>query len=350
MVAGEVGNLISIDGVGQSASFSDLIEMVLYGSNTIFLIDKCEVRRLIISTTLVTSIAGNNISCAHRDGRGNLASFLSPAHIVISDGVLFIQDSQTIRRVTFDGNVTTVVGNSSISEILDGYGTSATIGSEIGGMTVNSNGLIYFADNILRGIRTIDIYNMYKVTTLFFYPLNSNELYVTGIAVNSDGFIYVTANNAILKFTSSFYTNSLPSYSVFAGILDISGYENGVGTNARFGSLVGLKFDEDGSLYSSDLFYAAVRRISPFGLVTTELVNPNGLFNEFRDRKLGEMSNISNHTRKIKSIIQNKEHDTYRLESLSSVYPRDFLFLNNGVLLVMNQYPFNFIENISVGE
>lgn len=88
-----------------------------------------------------------------------------------------------------------------------------------------------------------------------------------GVAIAPDGTIYVadTSNHRIRKITPS------GSVSTFAG--SSAGFIDGTGTAAAFGAPAGVALDSQGYLYVADHNNAAVRKISPAGIVTTLVGN-----------------------------------------------------------------------------
>ena len=85
-----------------------------------------------------------------------------------------------------------------------------------------------------------------------------------GVAFDGDGNLYVadTYNNTIRKVTPA------GEVTTFAGS-GSSGSDDGTGTAAGFGEVMGAAFDGDGNLYVADAGNNTIRKITPAGEVTT---------------------------------------------------------------------------------
>ena len=84
-----------------------------------------------------------------------------------------------------------------------------------------------------------------------------------GLAVDSNGVVYVAdaSNNAIRKVAPNGATTTLAGGQ--------QGSTNGVGTNASFNSPAAVAVDAAGNVYVADEFNNLIRKITPFGAVTT---------------------------------------------------------------------------------
>jgi hypothetical protein len=99
-----------------------------------------------------------------------------------------------------------------------------------------------------------------------------------GVAIDLHGNVYVadTLNYTIRKMTPA-GTNW--AVTTLAGLAGISGTADGVGEEARFGSLYSLAVDLSGNLYTADASGNTIRKISPVGTnwVVTTLAGAPGL-------------------------------------------------------------------------
>ena len=99
------GNSQSIDGTGVQASFKRPSGVSIMGSNSFAIIadrEGCVIRKLIISTAVVTTVAGNG-TCKWRDGVGTFATFSAPMNMekAKNDSFVLILDigARSVRRM-----------------------------------------------------------------------------------------------------------------------------------------------------------------------------------------------------------------------------------------------------------
>jgi len=166
----------------------------------------------------VTELAGLRWEdLGNGDGTGHDARFLWPTGVTVdSQGVIYVADSATVRRISPDGEVTTVAGRAFNPGYVNGAGISARFNSTRA-IVVDGSGNLYVAE---------------------------------------DG------NHTIRKITPS------REVSTFAGLGGVTGTANGLGADSRFNLPRGLALDSDGVLHVADQGNARIRRISPDGMVS----------------------------------------------------------------------------------
>lgn len=151
------------------------------------------------------------------DGTGRAARFLWPTGVTVdSQGVIYVADSDTVRRISPEGEVTTVAGRAFNPGYMNGAGISARFNSTRA-VVVDGSGNLYVAE---------------------------------------DG------NHTIRKITPA------GQVSTFAGLGGVSGAENGLGADSRFYLPRGMTIDSNGALYVADQGNARIRRISIAGEVS----------------------------------------------------------------------------------
>jgi sugar lactone lactonase YvrE len=218
----------------------------------------------------VTTLAGS-LQWGYADGTGALAKFDSPAGVAVdAAGNVYVSEyaNHTIRKITAAGVVTTLAGSGSRGDA-DGTGSSASFGYPEA-LTVDANGNVYVADTWNYRIRKVTPEGV--VTTIagsgtravvdgtgleasFHEPL--------GIAVDSNGNLFVTDNHTIRKITSAGVVTTI------AGVYRNPGFSDGTGVAASFFRPTGISIDASGNLYIADTNNNLIRKMTPAGVVTT---------------------------------------------------------------------------------
>jgi hypothetical protein len=100
------------DGVGRNAAFDYVGSIVADGQGSLFVGDRATIRRILLATAEVTTVAGHVGGSISRDGTGATA-FLTDASAIGPDGMgaLYFLSCQTIRRLELaTGTITTLYG------------------------------------------------------------------------------------------------------------------------------------------------------------------------------------------------------------------------------------------------
>ena len=225
--------------------------------------------RKITSSGTVTTLAGTAGTSGFTDGVGTNAEFFNPHGVAVdSSGNVYVADTYNhlIRKITSSGAVTTLAGTAGISGFSDGVGTNAKFNYPHG-VAVDSSGNVYVADTHNQLIRKIT--SSGTATTLAGTAgisgstdgVGTNAKFNSpiGVAVDSSGNVYVadTYNHLIRKITSSGAVTTL------AGSAGISGSTNVVGTNAEFFNPYGVAVGSSGNVYVADTFNHLIRKITP---------------------------------------------------------------------------------------
>jgi sugar lactone lactonase YvrE len=222
----------------------------------------------------VTTLAGLALQMGFRDGRGSGARFHCPySPAVAANGDIFLSDSDNhvIRRITQRGEVVTLAGDGSAGSD-NGTGSAARF-DEPYGIDIDSGGNIIVADSENHTIRRVTPTGV--VTTIAGSPgqagfadgrgSDARFRHPTDVAVASDGTIYVAdeQNNLIRRIDTA------GDVTTFAGSTGAGPDVDGVGTAARFDDPLGIAMDSAGTLYVSDFAAHTIRRIAPDRTVTT---------------------------------------------------------------------------------
>jgi len=282
-LAGSVGGFGSSDGVGSTASFrnpygitSDPNNMnVLYvadwGNNTI--------RKIEINTGTVTTIAGSAGKTGSIDGIGSAARFNKPKGITTDGNNLYVVDqgNYTIRKIVIStGVVSTFAGYPGSSASVNGIGTNARFRSPVDVTTDNNN--LYVTDQNDYTIRKIVI-STRDVSTLAGLSGTSGTADGTSLGRFSDlrGIVtdgtslYVSDGTRIRKVIIA--TGEIIS---LAGDASSGGFADGTGSAARFYWPYGITSDGN-NLYVTDVKYHTIRQIVIATAVVTTIAGTTTL-------------------------------------------------------------------------
>lgn len=268
-LAGLAGVSGTLDGVGTAARFKDPWGVTTDGTS-VFVADEGNetIRQVNIATGTVTTLAGEANSVSHVDGTGSVARFVKPRGIT-TDGVnLYVSEfaSHTIRKVVIStGVVTTIAGSVDTSGTLDGTGTDALFKSPTGVVTDGTN--LYVTDGNNYTIRKIDL-STYEVTTLAGQAgvyggddgIGTDATFGAPYNITTDGVnLYVTDIGSTLVRKINIATAEV---TTIAGVYDSFGYNDGAGNTALFEESAGLTTDGV-NLYLCDSSGYRIRKIEP---------------------------------------------------------------------------------------
>ncbi len=264
------------DGTGTSAVFWYPTNACSDGAGNLYVADRNNncIRKIVIATGVVTTFAGSGTD-GTGDGTGTSAQFSSPSGICYDGaGNLYVSDYSSchIRKVVISTGVVTTIAGGTAFGYVNGTGTSAQFSRPLG-LCLDGAGNLYVADETNHSIRKIVI-STGVVTTLagngtagtangtgtgarFGSP--------TGICYDGAGNIYVAeqGNNRIRKIVVATGVVTTVAGSTTGGYVD------GIGTAARFNQPYGICTDGT-NLYVSDYSNHSIRRVIPAtGSVTT---------------------------------------------------------------------------------
>jgi sugar lactone lactonase YvrE len=271
----------SVDGVGTEARFAVPAGMAFDSKGNLFVADFADrVIRCITPSGLVTTFVGSPGKFGHTDGVGSNARFAGPRGIAIDKyDNLFVTDvfNETIRKITPDGKVSTFAGTDGRAGNVDGSGNSATF-DNLEEITIDEQGNLYVvAESAVRKITSQG-----EVTTLAGHTsgvvpsdfdgyrdgLRANARFrrPSALAIDRNGNVYVAdiGNHVIREITP-------------AGLVSTMASANGSSDATTFGRPSGMTIDPDGNLYLAAPKDVLVRKVSPSGVVTTVLAAADSL-------------------------------------------------------------------------
>lgn len=149
-----------VDGVGSDARFAGVTCIALStDGDTLYASDTFNgtVRAIDLDTRAVTTLAGRPLELGTFDGGPGAARLTSPRGCAATDAAFFVADGPTLRRIDFDGTVTTLAGQSEAAGAIDGVGREARLGYLMHDLEATADGaLIYISDRSNDAIRTLD--------------------------------------------------------------------------------------------------------------------------------------------------------------------------------------------------
>lgn len=273
--AGSARSSGSLDGTGSAARFAHPQGIASDGTN-LFVADSYNdtIRKIVIATGEVSTLAGSAESFGSADGRGSAARFHYPDGITTDGTNLFIADNGncTIRKVVIaTADVTTLAGTAGVCGSADGTGPAARFGVVLGGLATDGTNL-FVADPINDTIRKIVIASG-EVTTFagaagipgFTDGTGSSARFYGTKGITTDGTsLFVTDAYAVRKIVIS-----TAAVTTVAGFEFTTGSADGTGTSASFNNPYGITTDGT-SLFVTDVGNYKIRQVViATGAVTT---------------------------------------------------------------------------------
>ena len=258
----------AIDGVGAVAGFRRPQGLTTDGIN-LYVADTYNntIRKIVLATGFVTTLAGTPGVAGDRDAVGSTASFFNPRGITTDGTYLYVTDSRNnlIRKIVIASQVvTTLAGAAGLVGNDDGIGIMASFNGPVGITTTDGKSL-YVADTANNMIRKIVIATG-EVTTLAgkSWTFGQNDgpgagaSFTGPFGITTDGtYLYVadTFNNAIrrVEIASGLVTS-------LAGKTSNTGRGDGVGAGASFSRPAGI-VTNGSQLYILDTNNNAIRVI-----------------------------------------------------------------------------------------
>jgi len=265
--AGPSGGIGSEDGTGADARFNNPAGITTDGTS-FYVADSSNhtIRKIVIGTGEVTTLAGTAGLRGSEDGTGADARFYSPYGIATDGTSLYVTDgyNHTIRKIVIGtGEVTTLAGTAGLRGSEDGTGADARFNYPFGIATDGTS--LYVADGSNFTIRKIVIATG-EVTTLAGTAGSSGSEDGTGAdarfncpsdITTDDTSLYVAdkSNHTIRKIVIG-----TGEVTTLAGTAGSSGSEDGTDTAARFYYPEGITTDGT-SLYVADTYNHIIRKI-----------------------------------------------------------------------------------------
>lgn len=265
-VAGSPGVSGSDDGIGAAARFNDPTGVAYDGAGNLFVADgNHTVRKIVLATEAVTTLAGSVGQSGTTDGTGAAARFDGPDSIA-SDGAgnLFVTDAGLLVRqiVVATGVVTTLAGNLISSGVVDGVGSAGHFNLPRGAVSDHA-GNLYVADFYGRTIRKIVVATATVTTIAGGAPGSTDGTGKAARFQEPEDLAYDFAGHLFVFDTGTIRQIDLATTVVttLAGAAGETGSVDAVGTAARFNTAGSLGSDGAGNLYVTDSKNFTIRRI-----------------------------------------------------------------------------------------
>jgi hypothetical protein len=161
-LAGTPGMSGGSDGTGPAARFNDPTQVVSDGAGNLYVVDNFNdtIRTIVIATGVVTTLAGTAGMTGSADGTGAAARFSHPFGVATDGaGNLYVAEpvNNTIRKIVIaTGVVTTLAGTAGTMGSADGTGAAARFNNP-NGITSDGAGNLYVADYSNYTVRKIVI-------------------------------------------------------------------------------------------------------------------------------------------------------------------------------------------------
>jgi hypothetical protein len=274
--AGTAGATGSNDGTGAAARFAGPFAITTDGAN-LYLADYTNntIRKIVIATGVVTTIAGNAaVPAGSADGTGAAALFNVPAGITTDGTNLYVADTSnhTIRKIVIaTGVVTTLAGTATVSGTTDGTGAAARFNRPVGITMDGAN--LYVGEEVNQTIRKIVIATG-VVTTLAGTAGVPGHADGTGVAATFHGPDGVTTDGINL-YVAEYINNTIRKIVIATGVVTtlagsgVAGSADGTGTAATFNLPLGITTDGT-NLFVTEQAGNVVRKVViASGAVTT---------------------------------------------------------------------------------
>jgi DNA-binding beta-propeller fold protein YncE len=271
-VAGQFGIVGSIDGTRTGAQFNTPTGIALDGTGRLYVADtnNCTIRSIVIATGQVTTVAGTPGQCGYLDGTGTAARFNQPRGLAIDAAgtTLYVVDlaNHVIRRMVLaTRQVTTLAGAPGVPGAADGIGTAALF-NQPSNLALDGTGQLYVSDSSNCTIRRIDIVSA-QVSTFAGSAGACTWLDGTGIAARfrhsgslsvGGGSLYVADYDSHVIRAINLSTTQV---STVAGTPGVCGAADGVGSAALFCNPSDALFVSN-TLYVADAGNHVIRRVT----------------------------------------------------------------------------------------
>ena len=285
----------SVDGTGATARFNSPDGASVDAAGNIYVSDSGNhvIRKVASGTGVVTILAGSVGNSGTLDGTGTVAQFKTPGGSAVVGNFLYLADlgNHTIRKINVTtGVVTTFAGQAGTSGAVDGAGTSASFKNPAGITTDGT--FLYATDKSNHTIRKIEI-STGVVSTLAGSAGSFGLTNATGTAARFNTPVGITAIKGTL-YVGEFFNHTIRAITISSGAVTTlagagsPGFDDKPGTSAKFSSPAGITTDGT-NIYVADSFNNRIRKVvissgvvsTLAGSATAGFVNATGTAAQF---------------------------------------------------------------------
>jgi len=233
--------------------------------NTMPFIEKCEVINSVKIQGVVSTIGGKG--SGYVDGNKTISRFNSPYGVVVDryDNVYVADsDNHRIRKISPNGDVITIAG-SGVGGYADGEGTHAKFYHPIS-IAIDDEDNLFISDYSNNRIRKLSKQGM--VSTI----AGGSEGYNDGVGTHAKfrkpfQIVLDSNNNILIAEQFGHRIRKITPHGVVSTIAGngVSGFKNGDASSAQFSHPRGIGLDQQGNLYVADTYNHQIRRITCSG-------------------------------------------------------------------------------------
>lgn len=265
-----IGDLL--DGTGSAAYFNGIYALAADAAGNVYVADhNNNAVRKVTPAGVVSTIAGRMPGTGPGEVTAALDRLNNPSSIAVDRaGNLYVTDRSCVRKIDKNGTITTLAGSPVESGSADGAGSVARF-RILRGITVDDNGNVYVADSYSLRKITADG----TVSTLVTSPCDYRDgpagwfCNVMSLAVDRAGTLYFSDynNGNIRKLSTDGIMSTLAGNTIAHS--SALGSADGQGAAAKFSGPGSIGLDSKGNLYVLDAGNNTVRMITPGGSVST---------------------------------------------------------------------------------
>lgn len=269
-----------LEGTGPDVALNYPCQIAFDAADNLYVADAYNHKiRRITPAGVMTTVAGSG-TAGYLDGPAATAQFKTPVGMAVGpDGSLYVGDSfnHCIRKISPAGVVSTLAG-SLPAGTADGTGAAAKFGEPYN-VTVDQAGNVYVADHgnsLIRKITPTGVVTTLAGSTHGYLDgtgAGAKFMHAHGVAVDGTGNVYVAdgGNAAIRKVTPAGVVTTVAG-GVAVGEVD------GATSSARLTDNTSVVMERSGNLLVADRAAGTIRRVNPTtGVVTTIIGTPGKL-------------------------------------------------------------------------